>query len=60
MGRKDTIQIHSGSALYEVWFSDNIDVEGLGSMILARRTVGGMSCGAVFLCDHYCLEVKDC
>ncbi len=57
---KDTIKMYFGSAFYEAWFSENVTVEGIGTMILALRTAGGVICGATFLCDQYCLGVKDC
>lgn len=48
------------SAIHEALFSDTVNEQGIGSMILARRTEGGMIVGVVFLCDQYCLGVKDC
>jgi len=57
---KKTIQMYFASSLYQAWFSENVFEDGMGSMILTRKTVGGTVVGVVFLCDHFCLGVKDC
>jgi hypothetical protein len=57
---KKTIQMYFGSSLHEAWFSDTAISGGIGSMIVTRKTAGGAVVGVVFLCNHYCLGVKDC
>lgn len=57
---KKTIGMYFGSTLYQALFSDHIYIDGMGTMILTRKTAGGAIVGVCFLCDHYCLGVKDC
>jgi len=57
---KKTIQMYFASSLYEAWFSENAITGGIGTMILTRKTAGGAVAGVSFLCNHYCLGVKDC
>lgn len=57
---KKTIQMYFGSSLYEAWFSEDVFQSGMGDMVISRKTTGGAVVGVVFLCDHFCLGVKDC
>jgi|GEM_PF-2254392 len=57
---KKTIQMYFASSLYEAWFSENVITGGLGTMLLTRKTAGGAVAGVSFLCDHYCLGMKNC
>jgi len=57
---KKTIQMYFASSLYEAWFSETAHTSGMGSMIITRKTVGGAMVGVNFLCDHFCLGVRDC
>jgi len=57
---KKTIQMYFGSPLYQAFFPVNIADSGMGSVVLARKTMTGAIVGVDFLCDHYCLGVKDC
>jgi len=57
---KKMIEMYFGSPLYEAYLSSALERSGIGNIILSRRTAGGMIAGVIFLCDHYCLGVKDC
>ena len=57
---KAQIEIYFESQLYQAWMPRDPRVMGMGNAILARKTMGGAIVGASFLCDHYCLGVKDC
>lgn len=54
------VETYAGSALYEAYLPAGIAEHGMGTALLARRTTGGAIVGTGFLCDHWCLGVKDC
>ena len=57
---KKTIEMYFGSSLYQAVMPASLFEQGMGNVILARKTAGGAIVGVAFLCDHYCLGVKDC
>ena len=57
---KKTIEMYFGSDLYEAYIPENLFSPGMGHVILSRKTKGGAVVGVAFLCDHFCLGVKDC
>jgi len=52
--------MYMGARLHEAHFSNEVMRSGMGTMQLTRKTAGGMIMGVSFLCDHFCLGVKDC
>lgn len=59
MNKKD-IAVYFSCQPYEAWFSEGIELGGLGTLVMTRKTAGGAIAGASFLCDSQCLGVKDC
>ncbi len=57
---KNQMRMYFSCAPYQAFFSHMVDDEGMGNMVLARKSTSNIIAGAVFLCDHYCLGVKDC
>ena len=60
MSKKAQIEMYFESQLYQAWMPSNPGTIGIGNAILARKTMAGAIVGVTFLCDHYCLGVKDC
>ncbi len=60
MNKKAQIEMYFESPLYQAWMPQDPGVVGMGYAIVARKTRGGAIVGVNFLCDHYCLGVKDC
>jgi len=57
---KKELQMYFSCRLYETLFPEGIFNSGMGQVVIARITAGGAIVGVTFLCDHYCLGVKDC
>ncbi|MHB9133455.1 MAG: hypothetical protein ACYDBB_20510 [Armatimonadota bacterium] len=57
---KKQIQMYFGCQVHETLMSRNLSTSGMGSVIIARKSTSGIIAAAVFLCDQYCLGVKDC
>jgi hypothetical protein len=57
---KKTIMMYFGSPLYQAFFPTTIASSGMGNVVVTRKTAGDALVGVIFLCDHYCLGVKDC
>jgi len=57
---KAQIEMYFESQLFQAWMPRDPAIMGMGYAILARKTMGGAIVGVSFLCDHYCLGVKDC
>ena len=59
MSKKD-LQMYFGCRIHEALFPDTIFSSGMGNVVVSRKTAGGAIIGVAFLCDHWCLGVKDC
>ena len=57
---KKEIQMYFGCQVYEAYLSAGLFSSGMGYAVLARKTAGGAVVSVNFLCDHFCLGIKDC
>ncbi|MEZ6031710.1 MAG: hypothetical protein R3C17_01280 [Planctomycetaceae bacterium] len=59
-GLADQLAMRAKAPIYECFTSSTLDSEGLGEVVISRKSASGEIAMGVFLMDRYCMGVKDC
>jgi hypothetical protein len=59
-GLAEQLKRRSVAPVYECLISAELELEGLGDVLISRRAPSGEIAFAVFLVDRYCMGVKNC
>lgn len=59
-GLAEQLLARSKAPIHECCVSANLEEQGLGQVVISRRTASGEIAVGVFLIDRYCMGVKDC